>query len=120
MYHRMLVPLDGSELAEVVFTYAKELAGRLDIDVKTIKHNIDNGLLTPRHPDVVKAEKDLRFKEELLRQREAQLDELWHNRPQNEAGGPITVTGDNQCVLMNRLQPVSMLGVHDPQIAEFR
>jgi nucleotide-binding universal stress UspA family protein len=33
MYHRMLVPLDGSELAEVVFTYAKELAGRLDIDV---------------------------------------------------------------------------------------
>ena len=34
MYHRMLVPLDGSELAEVVFTYAKELAGRLDIDVE--------------------------------------------------------------------------------------
>ncbi|MFC2056267.1 universal stress protein [Chloroflexota bacterium] len=33
MYKRMLVPLDGSELAEVVFTYAKELAGRLDIDV---------------------------------------------------------------------------------------
>jgi len=33
MYRRMLVPLDGSELAEVVFTYAKELAGRLDIDI---------------------------------------------------------------------------------------
>jgi len=33
MYRRMLVPLDGSELAEVVFTYAKELAGRLDMDV---------------------------------------------------------------------------------------
>ncbi len=65
---------------------------RLDIDVKTIKHNIDNGLLTPKHPDVVKAEKDLRFKEELLRQREAQLDEQWRNRPQNEDGGPITVT----------------------------
>ena len=31
--HRMLIPLDGSELAEVVFTYAKELAGRLDLDV---------------------------------------------------------------------------------------
>ncbi len=30
---RMLVPLDGSELAEVVFTYAKELAGRLDLDI---------------------------------------------------------------------------------------
>lgn len=33
MYQRMLVPLDGSELAEVVFTYAKELAGRLDLDI---------------------------------------------------------------------------------------
>ena len=33
MFKRMLVPLDGSELAEVVFTYAKELAGRLDLDI---------------------------------------------------------------------------------------
>jgi nucleotide-binding universal stress UspA family protein len=33
MYKRMLVPLDGSELAEAVFPYAKELAGRLDLDV---------------------------------------------------------------------------------------
>lgn len=33
MYQKMLVPLDGSELAEVVFTYAKELAGRLDLGV---------------------------------------------------------------------------------------
>ena len=33
MYNRMLVLLDGSELAEVVFTYAKELAGRMDLDV---------------------------------------------------------------------------------------
>ncbi len=33
MFRRMLVLLDGSELAEVVFTYAKELAGRLDLDV---------------------------------------------------------------------------------------
>lgn len=33
MYKRMLVPLDGSQLAEVVFSYAKELAGRLDLEV---------------------------------------------------------------------------------------
>lgn len=33
MYQKMLVPLDGSELAEIVFTYAKELAGRLDLDI---------------------------------------------------------------------------------------
>lgn len=33
MFHRVLVPLDGSELAETVCVYAKELAGRLDLDV---------------------------------------------------------------------------------------
>ncbi len=33
MYQRMLVPLDGSEPAEAVFTYAKEIAGRLDLEV---------------------------------------------------------------------------------------
>ena len=37
MYRRMLVPIDGSELAEVVFSYVKELAGRLDIDI-TLLH----------------------------------------------------------------------------------
>ena len=33
MYRRMLVPLDGSELSEVVFPYARELAGGLGLDV---------------------------------------------------------------------------------------
>jgi len=33
MYRKMLVPLDGSQLAEVVFPYAKELAGRLDLEI---------------------------------------------------------------------------------------
>jgi nucleotide-binding universal stress UspA family protein len=33
VYKKMLVPLDGSERAEVVFPYAKELAGRLSIDI---------------------------------------------------------------------------------------
>ncbi len=33
MYRRMLVPLDGSELAEVVFPYTEELSARLNIDV---------------------------------------------------------------------------------------
>jgi nucleotide-binding universal stress UspA family protein len=36
MFKKMLVPLDGSKLAEVVFTYAKELAGRLDMDDVTL------------------------------------------------------------------------------------
>ena len=33
MYRRMLVPLDGSKLAEMAFVYAKELAGRLHMDL---------------------------------------------------------------------------------------
>jgi len=33
MYKKMLVPLDGSKLAEVVFAYARELAGTLDLDL---------------------------------------------------------------------------------------
>jgi nucleotide-binding universal stress UspA family protein len=33
MYKRMLVPLDGSELSEVVLPYAKELAGRLNLEL---------------------------------------------------------------------------------------
>ncbi len=33
MYRRMLVPLDGSELSEVVFPYARELAGGLGLNV---------------------------------------------------------------------------------------
>ena len=32
MYKKMLIPLDGSELAEIVLPYATELAGRLDLE----------------------------------------------------------------------------------------
>ncbi len=37
MYQRVLVPLDGSKLSEVVFPYVKELAGALDLKV-TLLH----------------------------------------------------------------------------------
>lgn len=36
MYKKMLVPLDGSDLAERVFVYVKELAGRLDLQVELL------------------------------------------------------------------------------------
>ncbi len=36
MYKKMLVLLDGSKLAEVVFTYARELAGRLGLDLELL------------------------------------------------------------------------------------
>jgi nucleotide-binding universal stress UspA family protein len=37
MYKKMLVPLDGSKLAESAFVYAKELAGRLDTKVDILQ-----------------------------------------------------------------------------------
>jgi len=50
MYKRMLVPLDGSELAEVVFAYAKELAGRLDLDIILLHvSRPEEGELLPMH-----------------------------------------------------------------------
>jgi len=36
MYKKMLVLLDGSKLAEVVFQYAQELSGRLNIDLELL------------------------------------------------------------------------------------
>lgn len=33
MYKRMLIPVDGSELSQATFVYAKELAARLDLDL---------------------------------------------------------------------------------------
>lgn len=33
MYNKILVPLDGSELAEQVLVYAKEFSGRMDLDL---------------------------------------------------------------------------------------
>jgi nucleotide-binding universal stress UspA family protein len=41
MYKKMLVPLDGSLLAEVVLPYARQLAGRMDLDL-TLLHVCHN------------------------------------------------------------------------------
>ncbi len=68
---------------------------RLDINVKTARHNIDNSSLTPNHPDMIRTTHNMKFTEELLRLREAQLDEQWRDRPKNAAGVPITITGAN-------------------------
>ena len=55
MYKRMLVPLDGSELGEVVFVYAKELAGRVDLDVILLHVcTPETGELLPMHRAYVK------------------------------------------------------------------
>jgi len=64
---------------------------RLDANVRTIRHSIDTSLLTPKHPNAIRAQKDLAFAEESLKLREAQLDEQWRDRPKNVAGTSITI-----------------------------
>jgi hypothetical protein len=66
---------------------------KLDIAVRTHRHNIENRSLSPNHPDAIREAKDMKFTEELLRLREAQLDEQWRERPTNKAGVPITIAG---------------------------
>ena len=68
---------------------------RLDIEVRTRRHSIDNSLLTPGHPDMIRVTNDLKFAEELLRLREGQLDEQWRNRPISATGVPVAIGGSN-------------------------
>jgi len=56
---------------------------QLNINMKTIRHQIDNSIFTPNHPKMKQLENDLKFAEELLKRREAELDEQWLNRPKN-------------------------------------
>jgi uncharacterized protein involved in exopolysaccharide biosynthesis len=55
----------------------------LDINVRTIQHNIDASELEPNNPELNRAKKDLEFAKELLQLREAQLDEQWYARQEN-------------------------------------
>ena len=66
---------------------------RLNENVKIIRHDIDISVYTPKHPEAIKAQKDLAYAKELLKLRETQLNELWRDRPKNADGTPITIAG---------------------------
>ncbi len=59
---------------------------RLDGNVRNIQHAIETSIMTDKHPDAIRAQKDLAFAEELLRVREGQLDDEWANQPKNTDG----------------------------------
>ena len=67
----------------------------LDINVRTIQHSIATSELEPNNPEIIRANKDMGFAKELLRLREAQLDEQWRDRPKNVSEVPITITSDS-------------------------
>ena len=66
--------------------YEDEEWRRLDANVRTIRHNIANSLLTPNHPDAPRIDKELQFAEEQLKLREEQLNEQRRDRLNNPAG----------------------------------
>ncbi len=60
MYHRMLIPLDGSELSEVVFPYAKELVGRMGLDVVLLHvHSPEESKTIPLHRAYIERKAEL-------------------------------------------------------------
>jgi len=67
---------------------------KLDIAARTIQHNIAADQLEVNDPAAVRARRDLTFAQELLRLRQAQLDEQWNDRGKDMAGheeGPASV-----------------------------
>jgi len=86
VYKRMLVPLDGSELAEVVFNYAKELAGRLDLDVILLHvHGPGERELVPLHRAYVERAA------EIVRRQSEEVQQRTGTRP---GGKALEVRGD--------------------------
>jgi len=68
---------------------------RLDLNVRTMRHQIANSIYRPNHPEMAKLTEDMEFAGTLLRQRESQLDEQWRNRLKNVARVPITTSDPN-------------------------
>ena len=90
------VPVDSTVQMEKKPKYHEDSEWRaLDINVRTIQHSIATSELEPNNPEIVKATKDVEFSKELLRLREAQLDEQWSNRPKNVPEVPATITSDS-------------------------
>ena len=91
---------DSNNVAEVTPTDSNETQlkyymdaewSRLYANVRAIRHKIKNSIRTHKHPDMVRDVNDLKFADESLKLREAQLDEQWRDRPKNMAGALMTI-----------------------------
>jgi capsular exopolysaccharide synthesis family protein len=67
---------------------------RLDLNIKSIQHQIENGVLRPSHPESLRLAKDMEFAKNLLEERETQLDEQWRNRPADVIEAIANTGGD--------------------------
>lgn len=90
------VPVDSIVQMEKKPKYHEDSEWRaLDINVRTIQHNLAASEFDPNNPEIIRATKDMGFAKELLRLRETQLDEQWRDRPKNVPEVPITITSDS-------------------------
>jgi len=86
MYKRMLVPLDGSELSEVVFHYAKELARRLGLETILLHvRNSEECDVSPLHQAYIER------KAEIMKQ---QVDDIRPKTATGQGGKAVQVRGE--------------------------
>lgn len=85
---------------------------KLDIDVRTIRHNIAAGNVDPNAPDMVRANRDLKFAEELLQLRQTQLDKERRDQLLNGTGISIST------VVVDGLDAEEALILLDHQLEE--
>jgi hypothetical protein len=88
------VPVDSTIQKEKKPKYHEDSEWRaLDINIRTIQHNLEASELEPNNPQIIRATKDMEFAKELLQLREEQLDEQWRDRPK-KVEVPITINSD--------------------------
>ena len=63
---------------------------KLKMNVDIVLNEMAKSVSLPDHPEGIRLRQDLNFARDLLRQREAQLDEQWRDRLKNAAGAPTT------------------------------
>ena len=80
IHDRNNVPVDSTVEMEEKPKYHEDSEWRsLDRNFRTLQHSIAASELEPNNPEIIRATKDLKFAEELLKLREAQLDEQWRD-----------------------------------------
>jgi uncharacterized protein involved in exopolysaccharide biosynthesis len=73
----------------------------LDRNFRTLQHSIATSELEPNNPEIIRATKDMEFAEELLKLREAQLDEQWRDRQEKSLSEQKNNTSKVPIIVIN-------------------
>ena len=92
---------------------------KLDIAARTIRHEIDADPRDPNDPGALRAQRDLAFAQELLRLREAQLDEQWNDRIRDMAGREEGVVSVERQLALAKMEEQLLCAEFEKQKADF-